>query len=92
MTDITETIVSAPVDVDSVSIYPTVVKKKCGRCKVLLPISAFKLRRDEEYNKLCEHCLGQMRVYKKSVRDKKKAERSALKETETILKVAPEVL
>ena len=79
MTDI-ETLVSAPVEVTPLT------KKKCGRCKVLLPIKAFKLRRDENYNKLCEHCLVQMRAYKKGVRQAKKVERLALKETETILK------
>lgn len=40
-------------------------KRKCPRCMVLLPLKFFQLKRNEEYQKLCNDCLRKARDYTK---------------------------
>ena len=37
-------------------------KRKCSRCHVNLPISAFKMKRSGEYKKQCELCCEKQKV------------------------------
>ena len=38
-------------------------KRKCSRCKVNLPLTAFKIKRNGEYKKRCEFCCEKTREY-----------------------------
>ena len=40
-------------------------KQKCSRCKVLLPLNKFSLKRDDTYKKMCDCCLEYTRNYAK---------------------------
>lgn len=37
--------------------------KKCGRCKMTLPISKFDKKRNDAYKKTCNHCLTRGNEY-----------------------------
>lgn len=41
-----------------------IAKKKCTKCRVNLPITHFKLKRSEEYNKTCTHCIENDKICK----------------------------
>ena len=54
----------------------TAMKQKCGRCSVTLPMSEYKIRRNGNYNKLCNQCLANMRAW--SAKDKAKKAKAKL--------------
>jgi len=41
-----------------------VEKKKCGKCKVNLPLKNYDIKRDDEYYKFCKQCITYTRNYK----------------------------
>ena len=53
-----------------------VMKQKCGRCSVTLAMTYYKIRRNGNYNKLCNQCLAIMRAW--SVKDKAKKAKAKL--------------
>jgi len=52
-----------------------VEKKRCGRCKVMLPLKSYDIKRDDEYYKHCKECI----IYGKKNREKNKCEHNRVK-------------
>lgn len=45
-----------------------VKEKKCNRCKVLLPINKFTMKRDEKYLKMCNDCREKEKIYREKMK------------------------
>lgn len=41
----------------------TATVKRCGKCKIELPISAFSAKRSGKTKSICDHCLAWLREY-----------------------------